>query len=145
MGSKKVTGSHYAEGGQITLRLTNIVETGFNVHMNPVQRDRLYCTESSHRGRLFMHLLAQSLVMILYHRVYEARQDKSQDKSLGIATEGADLEGKFLTLSLEKLRLIKTKRLSKNSDSRLVDQLSEKQRELFEEILKIKLPPRVVS
>ena len=141
MGSKKVTGSHYAEGGQITLRLTNIVETGFNVHMNPVQRDRLYCTESSHRGRLFMHLLAQSLVMILHHRVCEARQDKS----LGIATEGADLEGKFLTLSLEKLRLIKTKRLSKNSDSRLVDQLSEKQRELFEEILKIKLPPRVVS
>lgn len=61
-----------------------------------------------------------------------------------LAAEGEDLEGTSVMLLLAKLRLIKARRAAKDSDAWLVDDLSERQRERFEKVLKIELPPHEV-
>lgn len=58
-----------------------------------------------------------------------------------LAAEGENLEGTSVMLLLAKLRLIKARRAAKDSDVRLADDLSERQRERFEKVLKIALPP----
>lgn len=58
-----------------------------------------------------------------------------------LAVEGENLEGTSVMLLLAKLRLIKARRAAKDSDVRLADDLSERQRERFEKVLKIALPP----
>ncbi len=117
----------------------NIVEIGFNVHKNLLAADRLHCTESSYRGRLFVHLLAQSLVMIMYHRLYEMRHEIPSE----LKENGIDLEGNSLKLLLAKLSLIQAKRVTEDGDSWLVDPLTPKQR-IYCGLLKINLPPQTV-
>lgn len=58
---------------------------------------------------------------------------------------GAASEDNSLPVSLEKLRMINAKRAVKNSDVRFVAQLSPVRRELFENVLKIKHPPRMIE
>lgn len=122
-------------------RKRNIVEQGFNVHKNMIGGKRLRCTEKTYNGRIFVHLLAQSLIMIIYHRVCELRKDRVPKSEIDKVT---DLDGNSIPLLLTRLGHIKAKKIGGDSDAWLVDPLTRKQRDYFEEILKIKIPPRVV-
>jgi hypothetical protein len=120
-------------------RKRNIVEQGFNAHKNTLAGARLRCQQSGYRGSLFVHLIAQSLMMILYHRLYEVRQN-SQNIS---GSKNADLQGNALGMFLMKLNHIKAC-FNEKGQCWVLDQLTKQQRRYFEEILKINLPPRLL-
>ena len=120
-------------------RKRNIVEQGFNAHKNTLAGARLRCQQSDYRGSLFVHLIAQSLMMILYHRLYEVRQN-SQNIS---GSKNADLQGNALGMFLMKLNHIKAS-FNEKGQCWILDQLTKQQRRYFEEILKINLPPRLL-
>lgn len=122
-----VDGFREKNGG---IRKRNLFESAYNMHESLEERERLYgnyCNARSRRERLFVHLLAQSLTLILFHQIDEALQKQPSI----LAAEDEDLEGTSVMLLLAKLRLIKARRAAKDSDAWLVDDLSERQRELF--------------
>lgn len=59
------------------IRKRNLFESSYNMHESLEKRERLYgnyCSARSRRERLFVHLLAQSLTLILFHQIDEALQ-----------------------------------------------------------------------
>ena len=65
-------------------RRRNIVEQAFNQYKNQVQVSRLFSTQKTYMGKLLVHLVAQSLRMMLY---MNARNNAAANPSLKLPHE----------------------------------------------------------
>lgn len=112
-------------------RMRNVVEVGFNQFKNQTGGSRMYATQSSYVGKLFIHTLAQAIRMTMLMKI-----------------KRSDLPGNPLPKdSLEKAfwqmkKLMADKPIGRNA--RVVKEVPRKTRNLFE-ALELPVPTRVIK
>lgn len=121
-------------------RQRNIIEQGFQQLKNEVDGARLYATESTYRGKLFVFILAQAIRMSMLSRIKNNVKENSRD--------GAQLQD-FLKLPYESLpkllALIRQEMAMKHCSTPAftIKPIPKKKRDILA-LLGVPLPPRVL-
>ena len=121
-------------------RQRSIIEQGFQQLKNEVDGARLYTTESTYRGKLFVFILAQAIRMSMLSRIKNNVKENSRD--------GAQLQD-FLKLPCESLpkllALIRQEMAMKHCSTPAftVKPIPKKKRDILA-LLGVPLPPRVL-
>lgn len=101
-------------------RRRNIVEQAFNQFKNQTDGSRLFSTQTTYMGKIFVHIIAQSLRMMLY---MNAKRISEKNKSLKLPDQS-------ITKALRLLRTVMAERPI-GANHWILKPLTKKQRELL--------------
>lgn len=101
-------------------RRRNIVEQAFNQYKNQTEGSRMYATQSTYMGKLFVHIIAQALRMTLY---MNAKNTSALNSSLMLPNES-------LSRALAQLRTVMSVR-SAGCNYWILRPVTKKQRDLL--------------